>query len=101
MSILTRIELYRRQVWGYFEGEHFDSYRAIQTPSVGYFEREHFNLCMVILRVSILTCIELYRCQVFQSRNRCFHPLTLHAMVNDLICRSSVKVLDHDHILLV
>ncbi len=27
--------------------------------------------------------------------------MTLHAMVNDLICKSSIKVLDHDHILLV
>ncbi len=27
--------------------------------------------------------------------------VSLHAIVNDLICKSSIKVLDHDHILLV
>ncbi len=50
----TRIELHRRQVSGYFEGEHFDSYQALQTPSVRIFDS-----CPNILRVSILTCIEL------------------------------------------
>ncbi len=42
--------------------------------------------------------------EVYQQRicnMQTFMLLTLHAMVYDLICKSSIKVLDHDHILLV
>ncbi len=63
----------------YFEGEHFDSYRAVQTAKfqdtlrVSILTRiklyrhrvsGYFDSCPNILRVSNLTCIELHRCQV-------------------------------------